>query len=167
MEQEYHPNGLLAEPATDEAGAPDPYDLDRLRLTGNPADSIGIKKALITVPVRKPRAQEFFRTCDDPEYQMDAAILRTETDGETYIVSPEIAAAMPDEIKYVRLTTCVNRQGDPFLWPVPLPDEHGRDNDWYSSARTIAKEAASNWCRMKSNRTGGYYDCFFFGSSLR
>jgi len=42
--------------------AKDQFDPSRLRLSQNFVESVGVKKALLTVPVRKPGRQDFVRT---------------------------------------------------------------------------------------------------------
>jgi len=127
-------------------------------LKGNPADAIGVKRALTVVPVRKPNRQEFFRTHPNEEYAVQMATLELKTENETYAVSPEVAMAIPGETRIVRLTTTINRQGNVFLWPVLLPSNEGREMAWHSSAREAAERAQSNWVRMVANMGGGYYD---------
>ena len=136
----------------------DPFDPESLALKGNPADAIGVKRALTVVPVRKPSRQEFFRTHPDEEYALQMAILELKTENEVYAVSPEVAMAIPGETRVVRLTTTIIRQGNVFLWPVRLPSNEGREMAWHSSAREAAERAQSIWVRMVANMGGGYYD---------
>jgi hypothetical protein len=138
--------------------SPDPFDPKSLAIKGNPADAIGVKRALTVVPVRKPNRQEFFRTHPNEEYAVQIAILELKMENETYAISPEVALAIPGETKVVRLTTAINRQGNVFLWPVLLPSSEGREMAWHSSAREAAERAQSVWVRMVANMGGGYYD---------
>ena len=138
--------------------SPDPFDPKSLAIKGNPADAIGVKRALTVVPVRKPNRQEFFRTHPNEEYAVQIAILELKMENETYAISPEVALAIPGETKVVRLTTAINRQGNVFLWPVLLPSNEGREMAWHSSAREAAERAQSVWVRMMANMGGGYYD---------
>jgi hypothetical protein len=48
----------------------DLFDPARLRLTQNFAEGLGVKKALITVPVRKPDRQSFIRVRPDQAYRL-------------------------------------------------------------------------------------------------
>jgi hypothetical protein len=148
------PKHIIVEPDQ----SPDPFDPKSLALKGNPADAIGVKRALTVVPVRKPNRQEFFRTHPNEEYAVQMATLELKTENETYAVSPEVAMAIPGETRIVRLTTTINRQGNVFLWPVLLPSNEGREMAWHSSAREAAERAQSNWVRMVANMGGGYYD---------
>ncbi len=138
--------------------APDPFDPASLAIKGNPAEATGAKKALVTVPVRKPNRQEFFRIHPDESYALQMAVLELKSERETYAVTPEIAMALPGETRVVALTTTINRQGNLFLWPVPLPSDDRRQLAWHTSAREAAALARTGWVRMVANMSGGYYD---------
>ena len=45
---------------------PDPFNPDNLRLSQSFAETVGVKKLLTTVPVRKPSPQDFVRVHPDP-----------------------------------------------------------------------------------------------------
>jgi hypothetical protein len=137
---------------------PDPFDPERLALKGNPADTIGVRRVLAHVPVRKPNKQEYFRAHPDPAFRIPIAILELKAEREFYAVLPEVAAAMPGETKPAMLTTCVNRQGNLFLWPVPLPSGDGREIAWHATAREAAIRAETTWIRLVSNIGAGCYD---------
>jgi hypothetical protein len=137
---------------------PDPFDPARLALKGNPADRLEVKKALVHVSVRKPNRQEFVRTHPDPAFRIEIAIIELEAEGEIYAVAPEIAEALPEEIKPVMLTTSIDRHGNIFLWPVPLPPTEERENMWNASQREVATIAEKTWVKLKSNRKTGCYE---------
>ena len=44
------------------APAPNPFELERLALKGDPGEGIGVKRALVHVPVRKPNRHDYIRT---------------------------------------------------------------------------------------------------------
>ena len=91
---------------------PDPFDPAALRLDQSFADSVGVKKRLITVPVRKPNRQDFNRVHPDPAYRLTpAAIIEVKEDREVYLVTPEMAQNLPGEFVAATLHTCINRQG--------------------------------------------------------
>ncbi len=151
---------LQRETVSSVSEAPNPFDPKKLALQGNPAEAIGVKKALVHVPVRKPNRQEFFRTHHDTEFRAPMAILDLKDEGEIYLVTPEVAASLPGEVKPVMLTTCISRQGTVFLWPVPLPNEDGRQLAWHVSAREAAGRAENKWVRMVANIASAAYDVF-------
>ncbi len=150
----------------DHIDSPDPFDPERLALVGNPSDAIGVRRALTIVPVRKPKRQEFFRTHHDETFAVQMAVLELKDENETYAVTPEVAMALPGETKVVRLTTTITRQGNVFLWPVPMPSAEGREMAWHTSAREAAERAQDMWVRMIANMSGGYYDVYEADSSV-
>ena len=66
-----------------------------------PADAVGVRRALVRLPVRKPNRQEFVQVHRAPEYQMQIAILELKTEAEIYAVFPEVARAIPRETRSV------------------------------------------------------------------
>ena len=125
------------EPADDgDAGvprSPDPFDPSSLRVDARMSDaSLGVERPLLEVPVQKPSKQAFFRVHPSPDMRMDAAVIELENERETYLVTPRIAGLIPGETKVVRLLTCLPRIGGPFLWPLRLPGEDGREMRWHS-----------------------------------
>src|SRR5215472_9678444 len=105
---------------------PDPFDPAVLRLDQSYADTVGVKKLLTTVPVRKPNRQDFVRVHPDPEYRLTpAAIIEVKEDREVYLVTPNMAQGLPGEFSTVTLFTTINRQGTLHLWPVKLPAADG------------------------------------------
>src|SRR6516164_1360776 len=69
----------------------DPFDLVNLRLDQNFAETVGVKKLLKTMAVRKPGRQDFIRVHPDPNYRDNLAIINYEIDHEVYIVTPIVA----------------------------------------------------------------------------
>jgi hypothetical protein len=55
---------------------PNPFhNLSALRLDQNYADTVGVKKLLTSVPVRKPNKQDFVRVHQDPGYRLTPAAI--------------------------------------------------------------------------------------------
>jgi hypothetical protein len=141
---------------------PNPFDnLSALRLDQSYADTVGVKKLLTTVPVRKPNRQDFVRVHDDPRYRLTpAAIIEVKEDREVYLVTPEMAQALPGEFSMVTLYTTINRQGTLHIWPVKLPTPDGRQNEWHRSAAEAAERAMKKWVRVTSSMSLGAYEIF-------
>jgi hypothetical protein len=77
---------------------PNPFDPAALRLDQSFADTVGVKKHLMTVPVRKPHRQDFVRVHPDPTYRLTpAAIIEIKEDREVYLVTPNMAQELPGE----------------------------------------------------------------------
>jgi hypothetical protein len=62
------------------------FDPARLRLSQNFSESVGVKKALLTVPVRKPGRQDFVRVHPDEDYRLETAVVELKDERETYLV---------------------------------------------------------------------------------
>jgi hypothetical protein len=141
---------------------PNPFgDLSALRLDQSYADTVGVKKLLTTVPVRKPNRQDFVRVHPDPGYRLTpAAIIEVKEDREVYLVMPSMAQALTGEFATVTLLTTINRQGTLHLWPVKLPDPQGRQNEWHRSAAEGAERAMKKWVRVTASMSLGAYEIF-------
>ncbi len=94
----------------------------------------------------------------DPAFRAPFAFIVLEEDRERYLVTPEIAAAIPTEIVTEILYTAINRQGVVFLWPVRLPASDGRVNEWHRSLQEAAELAMKCWVRVTANMSLGAYE---------
>jgi hypothetical protein len=138
----------------------DPFDPARLRLPQNFGEMVGVKKALLTVPVRKPNRQDFIRVHPSEDYRLETAVLELKDERESYLVDPGLWAELPGEIVPKVLFTTINRQGVLMLWPVRLPGEDGRHDEWNRSALEAAEMAQSRWVRVAANMSLGAYEVF-------
>ena len=131
-------------------------DFSRFRLSQNFGNFSGVKKKLTTVPVRKPSKTQWVRV--HPEKKMDTMLLKYGESGEDlYLVEPELQAEVEQLAKAYRLILAIDRQGDPFFWPVALPDE-SRPLNWHLSALEAANNAELEWTRIQSNMNIGAYE---------
>ena len=137
---------------------PKPFDPARFRLSGASGTGSVVRKALTYIPVRKPTKQAYVRTCPDPNYRLECGLLTLEGEDQPYIVLPDIAHVVEQEVKAYQLRLAIDRQGNVFLWPVPLPPADGAENSWNQSHRQIADRAEAAWIRMVSNREIGAYE---------
>ncbi len=156
-------------PVPAESGTPlDPFDPARLRLGQDFASSLGIKKKLLTVPVRKPGKAEFVRVHSSPEYRLDMAILDMKDERETYLIDSSIRDELTTEPTFgVRaFFTAITRQGVLFLWPVRLPAADGKLDDWSRSAMEAALMSMNRWVRVTSNMALGAYEVFEASASI-
>ena len=132
-----------------------------MRLDQSFAETVGVKKLLTTVPVRKPNRQDFVRVHPDPAYRLTpAAIIELKEDREVYLVTPAMAMELPGEFAAVTLFTTVNRQGVLHLWPVKLPGPDGKHNEWHRSSAEAAELAMDRWVRITANMSLGAYEVF-------
>lgn len=137
----------------------DPFaDLSKLRLSQAFTESVGTKKLLTTVPVRKPGKQEFVRVRPESEYRGAYAIIELKEDNEYYLLVPSIAEEIPEEFRSMMLYTAINRQRTVTLWPVRLPASDGRRDDWQRSAQEAAERATRTWIRVVANKNLSAYE---------
>ncbi len=134
--------------------------ISSLRLTQDFAAGLGVKKALITVPVRKPNAQEFVRVHPDENYRLETMVLELKEDREIYVVAQELWSELAGELSPRVLYTTINRQKVITLWPVRLPGPDGRTDNWSASALQAAEKAQTAWVRVASNMSLGAYEVF-------
>ena len=147
--------------ANNTSTGPNPFDPAALRLDPSYVETVGVKKVLTTVPVRKPGKQEFIRVHPDPAYRLSpAGIIELKAEREAYLVTPLMARALTEEIALVSLRTAISRQGVTFLWPVKLPDPNGRQNQWHDSAAEAVQRAEKKWVRVKANMDLAAYEVF-------
>lgn len=142
------------------------FDPQRLRLSQNFAATVGVKKRVTVIQVRKPGKQEFIRVHPDSEYCLETAILEFKEEGETYLVDPALWNDLPGELIPKIIYTTINRQGVLRLWPIRLPDEEGKLDDWNQSALESADIAKTAWIRVSSNRSAGMYETFEASGNL-
>jgi hypothetical protein len=138
----------------------DPFNVAALRLPPSFEQEAGVRTQLTTLPVRKPKRQEWFRVHPDPEYRADFAFIKLDDEGsEYYLVHPQWRDALQNELLFCTLYTCVNRHGVVFLWPARLPSEAGhRVSEWARSAHEAAAAAVKRYTRMQSNMKLGAYE---------
>jgi hypothetical protein len=119
----------------------DPFDPAALRIDQN-TEALAVKRVWTTIPVGKPQKHHWFRVHPSEEFRLTkAATIKLEEgiERDIYILAPHIAAAFPEEVSYVALFTVINRQEQIRIWPVRLPEDDGRWNDWSSSAWQAAR----------------------------
>jgi hypothetical protein len=138
---------------------PDPFNPAALRLDQSFAETVGVKKLLTTVPVRKPNRQDYVRVHPDPKYRLTpAAIIEVKEDREFYVVLSSIAQQLPGEFDVRTLFLTINRQGVLRLWPIKLPGPDGKHNEWPRSEAVGAERAMERWVRVTANKSLGAYE---------
>jgi hypothetical protein len=136
------------------------FNLSSLRLSQNFSEQLQVKKALLTIPVRKAHKQEFVRVHPSPEHQIETMILELKEDRESYLIDPSLWSELYQEATPKLILTAMNRQGVLFLWPIRLPGEDGKTDDWSASALAAAEMAYTHWIRMASNMNLGAYEVY-------
>lgn len=134
------------------------FDLEKIKLSQDFSLDLGVKKVLVTVPIKKPDKQWFIRVHPNEEYRISIAVIELKEDRETYLVDPSLWEELQAEIIPKVILYCINRQGDIFLWPVRLPGIDGKIDEWNRSALEASKYAKDSWCRVTANMSLGAYE---------
>ena len=142
---------------------PDPFsNLEGLRLSQDHLEAVGLRKQLMTVPVRKPSKEWFVRVHPGSDYRLETAVVELKEEGEIYLVDKSLWPELASEstFHYKAFFTAISRPGNvPFLWPVRMPGEDGKLDSWNESATEIATSIATKeWTRCVSNRHLGAYE---------
>ncbi len=144
-----------------ENSPPGTIDLERIKLPQNFGQlGASVKKVVTTIPIRKPNRQEFVRVHPNDNFAFQAGILEIKDENEIFIVDKNLLHELPGEIVPKILVTTINRQGTLSLWPIKLPDNDGRIDQWNHSAMDAASRAKKQWIRMAANRNLGAYEIF-------
>src|SRR5262245_48833604 len=124
VEEIHHVNGKAAQAPP----VPDPFDPAALRLFQDYQASLGAKKAILTIPTKKPDKTWFVRVHPDEAFSLQTAVIELKEDRETYLVAANLWPQLATESTFTprALFTAVNRQGVLFLWPVRLPGPDGK-----------------------------------------
>jgi hypothetical protein len=137
-------------------------EIEDLREILAPQDfDAGVKKIYLHITVGRPKKHEFFKVRPGDEWTMGpVGIYREQGEfgSETYVIMPEMYEAMEGLVTFHRLYLAVTRQDKPYVWPVRLPDESGRDNAWHSTAREAVELAKKLWIRVVPNQDVGSYE---------
>jgi hypothetical protein len=149
-----------AETTATPTNIPDPFAPENLRLSQSFTETVGVRKLLTTIPVRKPSPQDFVRVHPDLTYRENFPIIELKDDREEFIVTTGLVPELTGEYVIKTLYTAINRQGTVFFWPIRLPGSDGKDLDWWRSGREAAELAMKGWLRVKANLNLGAYDIF-------
>jgi hypothetical protein len=144
-----------------ETPTPEPRrDVNAFRLPQNFAENLGVRKVLTHIPVQKPSPDRFFRAHPSATMEFHALIYEDKAAREIYAVVPSLADFFGRLAKPVVLHLAVDRRGNPFLIPVPLPSTSGSRNPWHESLAQAIEKAKTDWVRIASNLAAGVYDIF-------
>jgi hypothetical protein len=145
----------------DTEAAPDPFDPAALRITPELAATTGVKKVVLTIPCRKPHKSAFIRAHPDPEYRITTGTIELDEErGELYLVTPHLMAELAIEPAFRprMLVTAITRQGALFLWPLNMPRQDGRVDEWTRTGLEAMQYATKSWVRVYANMTSGGYE---------
>lgn len=133
-------------------------DIEALRL--DPADfAVASAEIMATVPVRKPKRDEFFRINPDPLMSMTTSVYIDKDDGDTcYLIAPGMRSALAGEFRTVALYIFVTPRGVMGVWPVPVPtDTREAGSGWIESRRVAVQNGKTSWVRVLADMSLGAY----------
>lgn len=163
-----HEDATAAPPLGDEQltpqeVGPDPFDPASLALPQDLSVALGVKKALLTLPVRKPSREWFVRVQPDLAYQLHTPVIELKETNELYLVRQHLWDTLTGESTFtpMMLFLAVNRQQTPFFWPIRPPGPDGRINSWSKSALEAAQMAMHTWVRVTPDASLGGYNVFY------
>jgi len=89
-------------------------------------------------------------------------VLDLKEEGEIYVLDPTVRSELATEstVGTRVFFTAINRQNVLFLWPIRLPGEDGRIDEWNRSAMEAATMATEGWVRVASNMSLGAYEVY-------
>jgi len=144
----------------------DPFAASNFAAAAAITADAGAQKVLLSIPVRKPGKLEWFRASADPEHNLRARFIEDRASRATFLVTDRVAALQGiAELTVLRdLTLCVDRAGNYFYWPVPVPSESTSELRWHTSARQALATATTRWSRVTPNMSAGAYDVTVAGA---
>jgi hypothetical protein len=139
---------------------PDSFNIGQFRLNQSLVPHAGGQNRVRTIPVRKASKESWFRTHRDEAFRLSSMVIELKEKGETYLVAKALWPDLTGESTFVGklLVPTLTRQGDLLLWPIRLPGEDGKLDDWNASAMEAAALAQDKWVRMSANRSLGAYE---------
>ena len=131
--------------------------LAQLRISQDFASKQGARKLITTIRIGKPNKGEFVRVNSEMERMLVWTLVDEQ---ETFVVTKDIGDSLPGDVVPKELVLTITRQGNLLLWPLRIPGDDGRINNWHASAREAAARAVHVWVRVQSNMALGAYDVF-------
>src|SRR6516164_5700246 len=111
-----------------------------------------------TIPIGKPG--DFFTACPDRKYRRKTWLYAHKSENVVGVQYFIVDRPMRDKVRRSRpctLLTVVDRAGAPRIWPLWSPRPGENDNIAWITARSVAREALTNWVRLDwVNPTVGY-----------
>lgn len=145
---------------------PPHINLDAIRLKPSYGESIAVRRHITRVSVRKPLKTEFFRTMPDDSWLLNTVLLEVKEENEIFLFTRDAYDLLPELQRPATLYTAVDRNGNPFLIPVPLPGPDGRRNAWHQSLELVVLKAQEKWVRCVANMSAGGYDMLVAEAAL-
>ena len=118
--------------------------------------SIILKRELVTVPVKKPGDQVFFRI--HPTEEMPVWMVHWKDDNEMFLVNQKVVPILAEQAKLYILYKGIMLNGNVFLYPIQQKgSEESRWNPWHESSYSVVQLAKKKWVRAVAERSiNGY-----------
>jgi len=102
------------------------------------------------IPIDKPK--DFFWACPDRKYRKKTWVYAHKSENVVGVRYFIVDRPMRDKVRRARpctLLTVVDRAGAPRIWPLFSPRPGENDNIAWITARSVAREALTNWVRLE------------------
>ena len=138
---------------------------DMSEYVAKPIDTgIVIKREITSIPVKKPNSQQYFMIHPELEVQVD--VIEWKDENVYYLVRQDTVPFVLEQTKRVILHVGIFQTLNPFLFPVPQPDERGHWNQWHKSAGQAVMEARKHWVRIQPDRSINGYEVYVAEGNL-
>lgn len=150
-------NDSVEEHNEESIDTPNPFDPASLRISEKDTQELGVEIAIVELPCRKPRKQEWVRA--HREHFLDVLLFKMEDTGEHYLVSDAMRndSDLFEMARPTRIRLAVTRAGSPFLWPVPLPIDLSAGASWHRSGLQCQGIAIDRWVRVTADHAASAY----------
>jgi hypothetical protein len=135
----------------------DEDDIRRYRADQNYSLHVAAKKKAVVVPVARPDRQTWIMVHPDPDWRAPYWLFEDKANRRVYLVEPDIAPDITDDLVLKLLVAYVSLSGAPGLWPIRLPGEGGNIDTYNESALAIVSEHAGKWIRVLCNQNEKAY----------
>lgn len=139
------------------ATKPGSLDLGKYRISTGYGETLGSKKLITHVSVGKPGKGRFFRSSKVDPNSINVYLYEDKAENTFHLVSPEVADVLGNLVRGMTLHLAIDRANNPFLIPVPLPDDNGQRNSWPQSLLGAIEHARDKWVRIESDKSAGVY----------
>ena len=135
---------------------PDISGFDMSKYIAKPYEMpIILKREIVTIPVKRPGDQVFFRI--HPTEEVPVWLLKWHEDSEMYLINPDIISILAEQPKLYILYLGMMLNGNIFLYPIQQKDEGGKWNSWHQSSFAVVTLAKKKWVRAIAQRSiNGY-----------
>ena len=126
----------------------DRFDPKRLRLSQDFAAQLGVRKKLITVPVKKPPKEWWVQVHPDDDYHIETAVLELKEEREVYLVDPSLWEELSTESTFSPRAIYTARRS------VPLADQDARPRRQAGRMESVGVRGSRDSPRPLGSRPG-------------